>query len=277
MVLESLLTPQGALRRPFIMMGLGFIYVTLAVLLSNWVFKDYASLVTVFLVVMALIPLFWQFMESEELFSISASTEKAALVQHGKAIAVFVAIFIGMSAAFALWYLVMTPALFAAQTSTIASLRGGPVGNAFHPGMFVVILQNNLKVLMFCVLFAFIYGAGAIFILAWNASVIGVALGNFIKTGASSVIAQGGMPFLAYAAASGMSLVRYFIHGIPEITAYWVGGLAGGLLSVALVRCHWDRTRMDKVLLDASDLIIVATVILVAAAGIEVFITPLLV
>ena len=34
----------------------------------------------------------------------------------------------------------------------------------------------------FCLLFSLIYGSGAIFILTWNASVLGTAIGNYIKS-----------------------------------------------------------------------------------------------
>ncbi len=36
--------------------------------------------------------------------------------------------------------------------------------------------------MIFCLLFAFLYGVGAIFILVWNASVLGAAIGVFAKT-----------------------------------------------------------------------------------------------
>ena len=275
MVLESILSTRSAVSRPWLMAVLGFCAASVGLLLSVWVFRDYASLVMVFLTVFALIPLFAQFMESEELADLMVADERTVLKQHGKVILSFVALFMGLSAAYAFWYITLPsgPQVFGVQAQTIAALRQGLTGHAVNGSMFLVILLNNLKVLMFCVLFSFLYGAGAIFILAWNASVIGVALGNFVQQGVTT--AGSTNMLVAYATASGMSMVRYFIHGIPEITAYFVGGLAGGVLSVALVKHHWQRRQMDRVLLDASDLIIIAAVILVVAAFIETFITPI--
>ena len=279
MVLESLLSPPDAIRRPYLVFGMGFAYASLALFLSMWVFRDYASLVMVFLTVLALVPLMLQFMESEELADMMMSNERVVLRQHAKVILSFVSLFMGMSIAYAVWYVVLpgSIALFSVQSQTIAALRTGVTGHAVNGGLFLVILVNNLKVLMFCILFSFLYGAGSIFILTWNASVIGVALGTFYKDGVLSAVNTGSTSVLAYAGAAGMSAVRYLIHGIPEITGYFVGGLAGGVLSMALVKMHWDRSRMDKVLLDTSDLIIIAVVILVVAAFIETFVTPLLV
>ena len=42
------------------------------------------------------------------------------------------------------------------------------------------IFINNMGVLFLCIIFSFLYGAGAIFILTWNASVIAAAIGSFI-------------------------------------------------------------------------------------------------
>jgi uncharacterized membrane protein SpoIIM required for sporulation len=52
-----------------------------------------------------------------------------------------------------------------------------------------------------------IFGAGAIFILAWNASVIAAAIGIFANSDLSK------LP---------MGVMRYMIHGIPEIGAYFI-------------------------------------------------------
>jgi uncharacterized membrane protein SpoIIM required for sporulation len=57
--------------------------------------------------------------------------------------------------------------------------------------------------------FSLIFGAGAIFVLAWNASVIAAAVGIFSKN-------IGNLP---------LGIARYMIHGIPEITAYFVAAV----------------------------------------------------
>ena len=50
-----------------------------------------------------------------------------------------------------------------------------------NSGNLMPIFMNNMRVLLFTILFAFFYGAGAIFIFAWNASVIGFAIGNVFR------------------------------------------------------------------------------------------------
>jgi uncharacterized membrane protein SpoIIM required for sporulation len=70
--------------------------------------------------------------------------------------------------------------------------------------------------------------------------------------------------------------LRYMIHGIPEIGAYFVGALAGGIVSVAIIRKDLRGERSWKILQDSLILVIIAVLILVVAALMEVYLTPLL-
>ncbi len=55
-----------------------------------------------------------------------------------------------------------------------------------------------------------------------------------------------------------------------------MGGLAGGIISVAVIKHHLSTEKSKKVLLDSIDLVVLAVFVLFIAALIEVFITPLL-
>ena len=126
------------------------------------------------------------------------------------------------------------------------------------------IFLNNIRVLFFVLLFAFFYGVGAIFILAWNASVIGVAVGNFVRSHIH----------LSYFSALPLGLLRYSIHGIPEILAYFMAGLAGGIISVAVTQHQYGSAGFRKVLFDSLDLAVGSIVVLFIAALMEVYVTP---
>ena len=93
----------------------------------------------------------------------------------------------------ALWYVILPTSihqnLFSIQTHTIETINYQVTGNAINAGgVFLKIFLNNIRVLTFCLLFSFFYGVGAIFILTWNASVIGVAIGNFIRSNVSKYL-----------------------------------------------------------------------------------------
>ena len=114
--------------------------------------------------------------------------------------------------------------VFGKQTSTIQAINNEVSGNTYHQfSTFSRILLNNIRVLAFAILFAFVYGAGAIFILTWNASVIGTAIGNFIRSNLGQYASSVGLEqFANYFVVASMGLLRYILHGIPEIIAYFL-------------------------------------------------------
>ncbi|MBI4141734.1 stage II sporulation protein M, partial [Candidatus Woesearchaeota archaeon] len=115
-----------------------------------------------------------------------------------------------------------------------------------------------------------------LFILSWNASVIGAAAGNFIRTHLADFANSVGLvKFGSYFYVVGLSLLRYSLHGIPEILAYLVAGIAGGILSVAIIRHEFGTKNFERILLDISDLVLISVFILFFAALVEVFITPM--
>jgi uncharacterized membrane protein SpoIIM required for sporulation len=279
MVLESLLNPFRAERQPWVLVILGFLYASLGLFLSLWIFEEQASIVMVFLTVMAALPLMYQTIRLEEEKDIMMSQERTMLKEHGKAIRFFLTLFLGFVIAYSLWYVILPNALsqqlFTTQTNTISNLNQQVTGALAQLGLMNKIFLNNVKVLIFCILFSFLYGSGAIFILSWNASVIGAAVGNFIRTHMAQAAEKVGLlRYADYLHASSLSILRYAIHGVPEVLAYFIAGLAGGILSVAIIRHDFGTTNFEKVLLDTSDLILIAIFVLFVAALLEVFVTP---
>ena len=281
MVLESLMSPTSALKKPWVLFFVGLLYASVGLLLGWWIFEQYASLVMVFLTVMAAIPLFYYAIIKEESQDLLGLSEATLLKKHARVLLFFIVLFIGMTISYALWYAFLPVShvsnIFSIQTQTIADINqqvaGGFVGSL---NVFKKIFLNNIKVMIFCILFSFLYGAGAIFILTWNASVLGTAIGNFIRTQVSYHAFTSGLGGVgAYMYVFSLSLVRFFLHGIPEIFAYFVAGLAGGILSVAFIRHHIQTKHFERILLDVSNLLLISVGVLFIAAAIEVFVTPL--
>ena len=286
MVLESLTSPTGAEQSPARLTILGFIYTTIAIFLSLLVFKTYSSMLMVFLSAMAAIPLIYQIIILEEEKDLLGKSEHWLLKEHAKALKAFMYLFVGMTLAFSLWYVALAPStvgvLFQSQAETLQSINPGfiPTGEVVGTQefqRFTKIFLNNVRVLVFCILFSFLYGAGAIFILSWNASVIGAAIGNTIRTGIAEVAETVGAPTLThYFSIGAYGLLRYVIHGIPEILAYFMAALAGGIISVAAIRHDFGTKKFEHILLDSADLLLLALVTLFIAAVLEVWVTPLI-
>jgi len=282
MVLESLITPFKAEQKPGKLFLIGVIFCSVGIFLSLWIFKSQASLVMVFLTSMAALPLVFNTVIMEEEKDLAGMEEKWLLKEHGKALKSFVYLFLGSTVAFAFWYVFLSSStiniLFQTQTATINAINGRITANmSFNANMsfFSKIFLNNIKVLIFCILFSFVYGAGAIFILIWNASVIGAAIGNFMRSELAKAAQLIGFDRIAhYLQVVGIGLLKYSLHGIPEILAYFIGGLAGGIIGIAIIKHDFGTTKFEHILLDSADLLLLSFGVLFIAALLEVFVTP---
>jgi uncharacterized membrane protein SpoIIM required for sporulation len=290
MVLENIISPAWAENKPSMMILVGAIYTTLAIFLSFYIFEAYSSIFMVFLTTIAMLPLVYKIMKTEEQKDLTDMEEKILLKEHSRALKALMYLFIGATLAFALWYMVLSPhmigILFHSQSSTISQINARVTdnintseitGNMTSAEAFTKIFFNNFKVMLFCILFSFIYGAGALFILIWNASIVGTAIGSFARTSIDTLIssscgANTGTTFCAISSG----ILRYTIHGVPEILAYYIAALAGGIISIAVINQEFNSRKFEHILLDSADLLMVAIAVLFIAALLEVFITPVL-
>ncbi len=286
MVLELLFNPFSLKKKPWQMFMVGFFNSIIALILSYVVFKDAAGLLSVFLIVMSTLPLFYVTIKREEELDFKYP-ESRLLKEHGKVLIFFLFLFFGIMTAMVLAYVFlpqqMVNSVFNLQQAAITNvnnvIQNSPssaavTGNMTSMGLFLRILINNFKVLFFCLIFSFLYGAGSIFILTWNASVIASAIGNLIKMEVAKAASLIGFTSMAtYFSAAAFSVFRYMTHGIFEIAAYFIAGLAGGIISIAFVK---QNLKEPRVYLDVLDLVLISVGILVVGGIIEVYVTPLL-
>jgi len=284
MVLESLIGPVKAEKEPWEMFFIGILYSSVAVFLSLYVFGGQEmSLVLVFLTVMACSILMYQTLRYEEKKDLYIDKEYKLLEQHGKALSFFIFLFVGFVLSFALWYVFLPGDLaqrvFNSQINTINDINSLTIhGKTLGAASFWIILLNNFKVAFFSLFFSFFYGFGAIFILTWNASVVGVATGIFIRNSLNVALQKAGfVSITSYFTSISVGLLRYLTHGIPEIASYFVAGLAGGLISIAVMHHGNNTDEFKRVMKDCMWLVLVCFVLLVVAAVIEVWITPWLI
>ena len=122
--------------------------------------------------------------------------------------------------------------------------------------MFTTIFLNNAIVLTLSFLFSLLFGFGAIFIVSWNATVLAAAIGMLSK-------ALGGAKTLP------LAILTFLPHGSLEILAYLIGGLAGGILSVAITKRNISGVKFYRVLSDTFMLYVYSVLLLVVAGLIE--------
>ena len=63
---------------------------------------------------------------------------------------------------------------------------------------------------------------------------------------------------------------------LAEILAFFVGALAGGFISVAVVKHEFGSEKFENTIYNAMGLIVIAILILVLAAMLEVTISPMI-
>jgi hypothetical protein len=192
MVFETIVDPKIAEKMPWVTLILGIAYSTFSLFIGMYILPQYVSIGIVLFTTLFFLPLFHNTMNYEEKKDLEVEEERQILIQHSKALMFFIYLFIGLTISFAFWYVVFDKShfldsapsrIFEAQMSTIKSINAKATEPTLWPMLerFAMILQNNMRVLLFCILFSFIFGAGAIFILCWNSSVIGAALGSYIS------------------------------------------------------------------------------------------------
>lgn len=282
-MIEMLIKPKRAERKPWHMFFVGLFYASVSLLLVTYIFRgddilrEGSGLLLVIFTVMCSLPFVYYIIKLEEGKDLEIDNAGKLIKEHSRALRALIWLFLGFVVSFAFWYIVLPDVSgqnFNFQIRTFCAINNPAnydfcietygantlTASATSSRVLLSIFSNNISVLIFTIVFSLIFGAGAIFILVWNASVIAAAMGVF---------AQGEMSRLP------LALGRYMIHGVPEIAAYFVGALAGGIISVAVIRKDIIGERKWLILQDAVILTIIAVVILILAALMEVYLTPM--
>jgi uncharacterized membrane protein SpoIIM required for sporulation len=257
MVLERLLGTREALKEPLKIFTLGAIISLISLFVSYTIFPESTGLFTVILMTIASVPLINRVLSYEEDEDEKMMDTHSFAERYGDIILTYASFFTGMIIAMSLTFVLLPDQVannvFVDQIEEINIIRG-----KFDFGdKFLNIFINNISVLMLSFLFSFLFGSGAIFILSWNASVLSAAIGMIAKS-------SGGVKAIP-------SAVMMFIpHGSFEIGAYFIGAIAGGLISAAVTRRK--SVKFWPIVQDSMKLLIISFIFLFIGGIIETFI-----
>ena len=281
-----LFNPKKAEREPWEMFFIGLLYAGLSVLIVDFMFAEdtvlsnYLGVLVVTFSVMFSLPFMYYLIKYEEEKDLKYSGMVRILEENSKAIRARLWRLLGFIVACSVGHIALpTNNTLEAQIETYCSInqprtfdsclreygigeKSPKITSYSSKERAINIFSNNMIVLIITLLFSLVFGAGAIFILAWNASVIAAAIGIFTEYSLIKI------PY---------GLLRYMIHGIPEIGAYIIVALAGGIVGTAIIRHDADGDKFWDIVQDSLNLIILAIIVLVAAALIEVYITPIII
>ncbi|MDA3836633.1 MAG: stage II sporulation protein M [Nanoarchaeota archaeon] len=266
-MIDILFNAKKAERHPWEMMFIAIFYSSISILVGTWVFPEYTSLIAVFFTMASCLYVTQGAIKRESVKE-GYFDEKHLLREHKKPLKLFLALFIGIVISFAFWTYVLptetTSQIFSIQEGVFGQIKGSITGDAIsNGGVLSIIVGNNLKVLLVSLIIALIYGAGAIFILTWNASIMGYVIGGIANQ-------HGAISFP-------LAFTKYFLHGLPEMLSYFIVILAGGIIYTSVVKGELTQElKMRRVFLDVFILIGIAILLMLASAVVEVFISPLI-
>lgn len=263
---HSLFNPKKAKRHPAEMFFVGFFYTSLSIMLSIWIFPEYASITSIFLTVLSSLYIIQGAIINEQKKETMLISEKRLLKRHARIILLLLYLFLGFLMAFFFWRIALpdtaSSIAYQVQENEMRNIQA-ITGKSVSFDNFSTIISNNLRVLFLSIVFAAFYGAGVLFILAWNSSIMGFVMGTIIKE-------KFGL------AALPLVFAKYFLHGIPEMISYFIGALAGGIIFVTIVRGDFRGEKIKRVAIDFSILVGISVAILFIAAAIESYISPLI-
>ena len=277
-MLESLFSFKSLDKRPYLIIIWSVIISIVAIVLSFSlpVYKIYGlsgpnvDVRGLFAVIFTVIPAAYfvtryiRREEREEEKFIEGKYRKGIWYRHGKDIFIFILYFFSVALTFSVASFFLPDTFFQIQklelvriTSESPAILTGNLltGSLTAPQNFIIILFNNLNITLFSFVIGLLFGAGAIFILTWNAGLLATKIAIQAQT------------------ISNVPLVTttFLAHGVLEIGAYVLAGLAGSIISAAVLRGHHKRGVMRRIILDSVYVLVLAVIFVFVAAYIEAF------
>ncbi len=255
MVLEWFLRAKTDRKHPFSIFLFTFFVSLIAMFISYFIFKDNLGIFSIVIISLVLVTFINSmiFLEEKET---EMEINKTFWERHGDIISAFASMFVGMTLAMSLAYIILpeeiVQKMFNEQIREINIIQG----KFTFSNQFLEIVTNNISVLTLSFLLSFLIGTGAILILSWNASVLAAAIGMIAKS-------LGGLHGLP------LAILTFLPHGIFEITAYFIGAIGGGLISAAIAR---KNSKVGFIIKDVLVLFGIALMFLIIGGIVETFI-----
>lgn len=218
--------------------------------------SNLAGVIAVLLTSLAASYPFVSYLLEEEKMAVSRDwAETTLLKRHAHQLELYLSFFLGSTIGFAVSTFFVGQQFYAVQLQVLETVRS-PTGMFFGGALFHEIVANNLWVFSVTFLLTFFIASGVLFVLAWNASVLGVLIGTL----ASSAFE---VPVLT---------VYYLPHGLLEVGGYVLAGIAGALLSYRVESGLMGEEEASgrAVTWDTILLVAIGAGMIIAAAGIEV-------
>ncbi|MFC1769097.1 hypothetical protein ACFLZX_05020 [Nanoarchaeota archaeon] len=235
------------------------IYTLIGVISARLIFPHDVGLMSLAFISILLIPSLGMLLQLEENIEIREKkfSVKMLFKDHYDIIKVYFLVFFGSFLVFLLIGLLFPNAL--SGTLFFPQFRAANiVGSSITLGIFKDIFINNSIVFIVAFLLSFIYGAGGILFLVWNASVWGIVFGFHARDLIYSGLFEGFGPYFLF-----------YPHLIIEGTAYLFAAVVGGVVSKAVLREELFSKKFNHLITDALLLLAIGIVLVVIAGVVE--------
>jgi hypothetical protein len=265
-VVENLIRTRFIEQKPIYGLLIGILFSMMGILSASLVFGASVGLMSVAFTSILLIPTLNNILQVEENQAVREKhfSVRAIFRDHSDIFSVYLYLFIGIFIANALVGLSL-------NSTNILTFFGpqlavaGITGSAFSQSTFLQILSNNLIVLAVCLVLSFMYGAGSIIFLTWNASAWGIIFGYYAHQSALTSHENPIGVFLLF-------ILPIVPHMLSETMGYLSASIIGGIISKAVIKEKLFSPRFNLIMKDALFFIGCALVLIVAGAIIESFI-----
>ncbi len=282
MVLELITNFQKLRHKPALMFIEAIVLTVLSVVFAVSLFpENYTSIAILAFLTIGALPLFNRLYSYDSYLS---SYSQNIFLRHKRIIKLLFFFFLGVFVAFILVYFV-APANVQDKllTSQFSELQGideiresitgqataHDVSGSKFKEVFYLIFKNNLLVVFTATVLSFFYGAGGLFLIAWNASILAAVLVKDIIISFSMASGSGLLTPLIGTYHSFISFLGFVPHGFFEVLAYFIVSVAGAVLARDLFRGMFTTDFRYRVIKDFIYLFIIAIICLIIGALIE--------
>lgn len=279
MVLELITNTFKLRSKPYLMFFEAILLTIFAIFFSNLIFPGkYLSVAILSFIIIGAVPLLNRVYSYD---SYITNYSKPFFLRHKQIFILLFFFFLGIVFTLVVSYFVLneniSSNLFNSQfeeLEKVSDVRNSITGDFTSDGynknkfweVFSLIFSNNLIVVISAIILSFFYGAGGLFLIAWNASLLAVVIINYI----SSAVYHTGINAAIMGSKHGLIAFLGFIpHGFFEVLAYFVASIAGAIFARDLFKGVFDTPFKWHAAKDFLYLFLLAIICLVIGGLIE--------
>lgn len=250
---NKILDPESIKKRPTNAIFIAAFMIAVGFISAFFIFPAEFSISIISFSSLFMLPFVIRMLETEKLKEKVPGRFKGIFTRHHSIIIFFIFIFAGMAIEYTMLFGLVPPNIgnvaFEQQLNLVIK---APAGYFTEPGIFWEIVTNNLRLVFICMLLSVFYGVGAIFILNYNSSIVGMIYGASIR----AFVWGAAYPVFP-------NPLWYLPHIILEVTAYLFASIAGAMMyrSIKLGEKSYNVFMRDSLVF------LVLSVVLIFVAG----------